>query len=192
MKKLLLFLTFVSLFTLQTLFAGENLSQQITQRLTKISSLYADFKQVKTLEGQSFNLKSSGFLKIKENKDIEWHQTAPFEQLFLLSSNGIKTSVDGEPAKELDESKNQTVSEMLSLIKYLIVGDINRLERVFTVNESGNLSNGWTLNLKPKEKPYDLVFNHIVLSGKDYIEKIDIYEAGGDRISIELSNIKQN
>lgn len=192
MKKLVLFLTFVSLFTLQTVFAEENLSQQITQRLNNISSLYADFKQVKTLEGQSFDLKSSGFLQIKENKDIEWHQTAPFEQVFLLSSNGIKASVDGEPAKEIDESQNQTVSDMLSLIKYLIVGDINHLKRVFSVQESGDISNGWTLSLKPKEKPYDLVFNHIALSGKDYIEKIEIFEAGGDRISIELSNIKQN
>lgn len=169
---------------------AEDLILKIQKKLGEVSKLEADFEQIKYLEGQDIQLKSSGRLLVRGQDVVQWCQIQPFRQEFVLSANGMKVSIEGEPDKDLGKGENPALFEILNLIKSLFVGDIDSLLSLFTIEDSGGVENGWTLVLKPKKKPYDLIFKKIVLEGKDCVQKINIDELEGDRISIELTNIK--
>lgn len=158
----------------------------------KMSTITADFDQIKFLSFMEEEIKSSGtFYFLKPNK-VRWEYLHPSAYYLILNENKIITFMNGKKSI-IDASKNKTFSEINKIMLGSINGEIaNHPDFESKLFEDAT---SFRLNLKLKSKALRDVMNEIIIwfDKKDMsVSQIKMMEASGDYSFITLKNKRLN
>lgn len=205
MKKLGLFFILMGIFV----FGGFSQSltlQEICSGLAKNPVTTGDFIQIKTINANGRQLKSSGNFIISPY-GIMWKTLKPFpSSLVVTESAMIQTAANGKQSV-MNGADNQIFQNIASTLRSVFAGDSAELNKHFTVefaDESlagaGELVAGgeptWTIILTPKDATIASVMKSLVLSGTGgaktaiTLQSLELLETSNNKIRYEFSNQK--
>jgi hypothetical protein len=162
---------------------------QIEKMVARPAVLCGAFEQQKTLVGLKKPIKSTGRFCEMIDKGVLWNTLAPIASTLRLSRDEIVQSQGDRVTSRLSTREEPTVGVISDLLFSVLAGDFARLKSTFKIDASVTGS-GWTAKLVPKEGGMRRVISAIELSGDQYVQKITLAEASGDRTVIAFSDMK--
>ena len=158
----------------------------LNDHLTDAAVVHADFEQVRTLAALSRPLKAGGSLVLARDKGVIWHLARPVSMTYVMGPKGLLT-VDGEGRRERRTARDlPVVGQMGRLFQALVQGDWKALEGTFAMTGSGTPAH-WEVALVPTARAAGFP-KRLRLTGGRFVERIQIEEAGGDRMEITFSH----
>ena len=161
--------------------------------LSSHANTSGDFTQIKTLQANGRQLKSTGKYIICP-EGILWRTEKPVPSSLILtkdvmvqiSANGNKSVMNGK-----DNQIFANISETLSSV---FSGDVETLKKNFVCEFKDEQKGNWSVSLSPKDSTIAAVMKTLLLSGTAQTEavmtKLVMTEASGNTITYEFSNQK--
>lgn len=161
---------------------------QLQQRFSLQPVVRADFSQSRAIAGIAKPLVSSGQLVIARDKGLWWHQARPFALTLVLDDKRMVQVINGQPPQIVTAESNPQMFQFNHLLRALFQADRRVLEQNFATDFTDLGNARWRLVLTPKTTPLDKLFHTITLTGRDYLEGIELNDRQGDLTTIALSN----
>jgi len=161
---------------------------QLQQRFSQQPVVRADFSQSRAIAGMAKPLVSSGQLLIAQDKGLWWHQARPFALTLMLDDKRMVQVMNNQPPEIVTAESNPQMFQFNHLLRALFQADRRVLEQNFTTDFTDVGNERWRLVLTPKTTPLDKLFHSITLTGRDYLEGIELNDRQGDLTTITLSN----
>lgn len=191
MKKI--FIGLIITFFVSGLFA-QNLSiQSICEGLSKHPNTTGDFIQIKTINANGRQLKSSGNFIISV-EGIMWKTLKPFPSSLVITKNSmIQTGANGQKSvmSGADNAIFQNIADTLSSV---FAGNTAQLEKNFKTDLK-QTDNNWEIIFTPKDSVIAAVMQTLVLSGEEnkseiILESLELSETSSNKIRYEFQNQK--
>jgi hypothetical protein len=161
---------------------------ELQQRFTEQPLVRAHFDQTRTIKEMPQPLRSQGEMLIARDTGLLWDQTAPFPMRLMLNDTRMVQIINGQPPQTITADNNPQMFQFNHLLRALFQADRKVLEQNFRIDFQDKGSDRWTLKLTPIVTPLDKIFTSIDLSGKTYLETIQLNDKQGDRTDIILTN----
>lgn len=159
----------------------------VQSRLNTSPVLRGQFEQSKRLSGFKKPLLSRGDFLVSRGQGVLWHTAQPFDSKLKLTREEITaTQADGSVSFRLQAKTEPSVRLINRLLFALLSGDLQELAQQFSLRGESS-AQGWSLELTPKDPAWAQVFNHIQISGDEFVRQIRLDEAGGDQTLIRFS-----
>lgn len=138
--------------------------EYISERLPKLESIRCTFKQEKYLNNIQKPIVSGGDFEFIKDDGVYFNTKYPVQ---------TKTNYT-----------NKNYQQINAIIKAISSKRYSKIEKEFQFYYEGNLSD-WTFGLRPQKTSasFDYI-STITVSGKDYINKIEIVQTNGNRTVI--------
>jgi len=139
------------------------------------------FVQERFLQGFANPLKSEGTFVLVPGQGLIWRVGKPFAVTTVMTRNGLAQQSDGATTLNLPASRAPFMAGLYDMLSGALAGDWQALERDFTVVKAES-DDDWSLQLTPTKKaPSDAMpITEIKISGKAYVERVEIMKQGGD------------
>ncbi|MGF1688564.1 outer membrane lipoprotein carrier protein LolA [Photobacterium japonica] len=168
----------------------------LQQQLAAQTVVRGDFTQTRHMAMFSAPLQSSGHFLLAQDHGLLWQQTVPFPVSLVLTQDKLSQQFGDSPAQVIAAKDNPMVFYFSHLFLSLFKGDTQQLTEQFTVSltqpaspESGESAGAqWALTLTPTAAPLNAVFQHIRLSGGQFIDQLVLTEKRGDVTEIQFSH----
>lgn len=153
-------------------------------RLRQHDTVKVGFTQLKTLRILKKPLQSAGSLVFWRGKGMLWQVTEPVAATYVLNVQGMRevTQAAGSAAPL---ATNSAAPNLLPLFDAIFAGDEAALAQHFDYRISGT-AQAWQLNLVPRDAMLQRIFSRLELDGRDYIDRITLFDTRGDQTRIEL------
>ncbi|WP_312626925.1 outer membrane lipoprotein carrier protein LolA [Scandinavium sp.] len=161
---------------------------ELQQRFTEQPLVRAHFDQTRTIKEMPQPLRSQGEMLIARDTGLLWDQTSPFPMRLMLNDTRMVQIINGQPPQTITADNNPQMFQFNHLLRALFQADRKVLEQNFRIDFQDKGSDRWTLKLTPVVTPLDKIFTSIDLSGKTYLETIQLNDKQGDRTDITLSH----
>ena len=162
-------------------------NQSLQQQLRQHPVVRGEFVQEKHLRALPKPLTSRGQFVLAQEFGLLWLLRSPLQQDFRITAEGVaRRTPQGWQASSggsASERQNRLTLALLS-------GDESQLSRDFDSQLTGT-AQAWQLTLTPKSSLLQHIFQRIELSGAQGIERIEIFEAQGDRTLMRLQDTQQ-
>ena len=160
------------LFSMPSIANTEWSLDELMQTLSEVNSLKAEFEEVKTLSIFSSDVTVKGWLIYTKPNYIERQIVAPHNELTIIEDDEIR--IEHEAGKENDNIREQRLSidvhpavrTLIESIRATFAGDLNVLERYYTLHFSGSKDN-WLLMLEPIDEKVKEHIRQVKISGSD-------------------------
>lgn len=170
--------------------AAAELTQAVQARLIQAPVLRGEFEQSKQLAGFKNALISRGDFLLSRTHGMLWDTRVPFaSRLVLTPQRLVSRSADGAVLAQLDGSREPAVGAVNEVVLALLAGDLPVLAARFEVEGTLLGSDGWRLNLRPREAGLAQLFSHIELEGDSFVRRVRLDEAAGDVTEIRFSGL---
>jgi hypothetical protein len=128
---------------------------------------------------------SSGEMRYDAPDRLEKRTLAPRPETMLLAG-GILTVDKGKTHRVVDLHAYPQVQPFIESIRATLAGDRAALEKLFTLEFTGDLAR-WTLTLQPKDPKVKHTVAQVRIDGaKDQLSKVEIRQPDGDRSVLTL------
>ncbi len=163
---------------------------QITQTLDIPDFSGGSFQQTRTLEGFKHPLKSTGRYFYWNDQGLYWETSTPFFRASTFSPAQI-ISWSAPGTISATEKPSLVQREINKVLTALLSGDIEALEKVFSVEASitNNTPLAWETQLTPKSPTTKKVIAALSLSGDRALRSLTIQSANGDTTLIQFDGI---
>ncbi|MRS16366.1 outer membrane lipoprotein carrier protein LolA [Enterobacteriaceae bacterium RIT691] len=161
---------------------------ELQQRFTEQPVVRAHFDQTRTIKAMPQPLRSQGEMLIARDTGLLWDQTSPFPMQLMLDDSRMVQMINGQPPQTITAENNPQMFQFNHLLRALFQADRSVLEQNFRIDFKDQGNGSWTLKLTPIATPLDKIFTSIDLSGKTYLNTIQLNDKQGDRTDISLSN----
>lgn len=161
---------------------------ELQQRFTEQPVVRAHFDQTRTIKAMPQPLRSQGEMLIARDTGLLWDQTSPFPMQLMLDDSRMVQMINGQPPQTITAENNPQMFQFNHLLRALFQADRRVLEQNFRIDFKDQGNGSWTLKLTPIATPLDKIFTSIDLSGKTYLNTIQLNDKQGDRTDISLSN----
>jgi len=178
MRKLTVFFIIFGL----SILAKADAIHDINQQLQQPDFLTAQFTQHKYLKILKTPLISNGHFWISKNQGIIWQVEKPIFSQIILNKKGIEFS------EQQSTQTSKSMEYVGKLLQGLLSGDMQALQAQFdiTVIQAANTKTDWEIQLTPKSALLKKGIQAILLSGNQYIHRITLNEASGDKTDIQF------
>ena len=156
------------------------------RELTKTPMLRGSFTQRKFLKDIPKPLKSTGSFVIARAQGIYWHTLLPFDSEFILTPTTMAQLDGGKLAMRLSAAQQPALRLVGDLFFSIFALDPGALAGNFALHGQSLGKAGWQLGLKPKSAALAGVLTEAVISGNARVEKVEMWDAHGDRTEITL------
>jgi hypothetical protein len=158
-----------------------------TQTLRQAAALRGEFSQRKFLHELPQPLNSSGDFLVARGLGVSWHTRAPFDSDLVLTPQALVQRDAGAEALRVDAATQPGLGAVAQVFDALFALDLPQLAQRFTLyGEPGK--DGWILGLKPREAALAQAMSAVVVQGRSEPQRIELYEASGDRTEILFSH----
>ncbi len=150
--------------------------------------LQGRFTQERQLAGMPKPLRSEGRFLLVPGQGLIWRAEKPFATVTVITPSGLAQLVEGQQTLSLPASRLPFLRPFYDMLSGALAGDWRAIERNFTVTreDSGTM---WVVRLVPKKSdPVNAPFKSIRLSGKDFVDRVDIAKTGGDQESLVFTD----
>jgi len=161
---------------------------QIQKMVARPDVMCGEFAQQKTLIGLKKPVRSTGRFCAVTDKGVLWNTLTPFASTLRLSREEIVQSQGDRVTSRLSAREEPTVGVISDLLFSVLAGDFARLKSGFKIDATVT-SPSWTAKLIPKESGLRRVISAIELGGTEYVQKITMIEASGDRTVITFAKM---
>jgi hypothetical protein len=128
---------------------------------------------------------SSGDMRYDAPDRLEKRTLAPRQETMLLAG-GLLTIDKGKTHRVVDLHAYPQVQPYIESIRATLAGDRAGLEKLFTLEFTGDLAR-WTLTLLPKDPKVKRTVAQVRIDGaKDQLSKVEIRQPDGDRSVLTL------
>lgn len=167
--------------------SAEEITTQLSRRLSLRPVIRADFIQEKQMAGFKKPLVTRGRMAFSKNQGVLWKIESPLRITYALTEDRIvEISEDGRT--QVRTSREVAgLAQVGRVFRALLGAQTGPLTELFTV-DAENLSGRWRLILQPKPGPVAQYMKQILLEGDRHVERIRIDEANGDSTVIIFSN----
>ena len=162
---------------------------QIQAVLAKPDVMCGRFDQTKQLVGIKKPLASNGRFCVVAGKGVLWRTLQPFPSTLRLTRDEIVQMQGGRVAMRLDAKQEPVVRMINSVLFSLLSGDLGQLDKLFEM-DGGIQGKQWKVALTAREAALAKAIGAMTLEGSDYVKKVTLSEAGGDRTEILFSDIR--
>ena len=182
MKKLLLSL----LFSLAALPVLAFSTAELTAQLQAPQSVQGSFIQQRFLRAADKPVQTGGRFALRPGHGLFWHLQKPFDMKLRVRRDGISRQ------DQWRANGSQTAqAAQVKLFMAVLGGDTAELQRHFNLALSGSKQQ-WQLTLTPKTAVMQQVFNKIVISGGQLVQKVELDEKQGDRTVMQFNQLQTN
>ncbi|SEF60259.1 LolA family protein [Marinobacterium lutimaris] len=147
-------------------------------------TLKGEFTQTRFLKSLDASITSTGTFSYEKGGEIRWTTLEPLASELILTPEGIHSD-DGS----LPEDKTPVMKMISDIFFALLSADWEALEQHFRI-EGELVDNRWQVVLFPREETLASAIQQIDLAGGRYLTAMDLHEAGGDVVHIELSDLQ--
>lgn len=194
MKKLVVLLAVLILFgTMGTALVAQTLTlSSVCEGLSKHPNTTGDFTQIKTINANGRQLKSSGKFIISK-MGIMWKTQKPFPSSIVITKDKmIQTAADGKQTV-MNGSDNQIFKNISDCLSSVFAGNSADLEKNFTTDFKDNANGSWTLVLTPKDSTISSVMQQLEMKGTVSssvvkMDSLEIRETSSNKIKYEFVN----
>jgi len=132
-------------------------------------------------------LVSRGTLAYSRPDRLEKHVTSPYEEHDVLKAGQLTIDKPGRGSPiVLSAAEAPAVAGLVESIRATRAGDLAALERYYKVDVGGS-AEGWWLRLRPHEPELAQLVRSVTVQGAGgRIERVEIDEASGDRVIMEI------
>lgn len=158
----------------------------ITDRIDISEQLHGEFVQLKYLSILPNPLRSSGNFSFGSNSGLMWETIKPLHSRLTFSSEGISQEQDGQQVW-LAQSDQPGVAVIGKIMAAIFTNDWQTLKDFFSITVKPDTNaQQWQLELVPNQATLASVMERIELTGDRQLQRITLYEHGGDRTEIEF------
>ncbi|PVZ15483.1 MULTISPECIES: outer membrane lipoprotein carrier protein LolA [unclassified Pseudomonas] len=155
---------------------------ELSAQLAKPAVIRGPFVQEKHLRSLPQPLTSTGQFVLARDHGLLWLLRAPLQQDYRIDDAGIaRRDANGWqtlPARSAGAQQNHLFFAVLR-------GDSSQLEHDFELSVQGTAEH-WQVSLVPRSLLLKQVFDHIELSGGQFVERIELFETQGDRTVLRM------
>ena len=146
--------------------------KEISKSAQTVKALSCDFIQVSEVSFLEEKVTSHGLMKYRNMGSLVWQYTSPFKYTFSIDNN-VVTMKSGSRTQSVDLAASKTFQNVVKMVKSSITGQ--------------NLNNNPRHNqMKQFVKTVSLYFD----KSRRMVNKVVMMQDNGDKITIELTNIK--
>ena len=185
MKKLLISL----LLSLTTLPALAFSTAELAAQLQAPQSVQGGFTQQRFLRSMDKPVQTGGHFALRPGHGLFWHLQKPFDMKLRVRRDGISRQ-DAQGQWRANGSQTAQAAQV-KLFMAVLGGDTAELQRHFDLALSGD-ARQWQLTLTPKTAVMRQVFNKIVISGGQLVQKVELDEKQGDRTVMQFNQLQTN
>ncbi len=133
------------------------------------------------LAGFAKPLRSEGDFALIPGRGLIWHAQTPFENVTVITADGVSTRVNGQETMRLPASRVPGIGHLYDVLGAAVSGNIAPLQHDFEVSRSED-EGGWHLALTPLRSDNAAMsqIESLTISGHRFVESIEIDKAGGD------------
>lgn len=158
-------------------------------QLQKPSNITGQFIQQRFIRSLEKPLQTSGQFVLQPKQGLSWHIQKPLDLRLRVSSDGIAQW--DKTGKRWRSSNQSGQAAQVKLFMAVLSGDTQELGKHFDLQLSGNMQQ-WRLQLIPKTAVNKQIFQHIIISGGDLVDSVELSEKQGDRTYIRFERQKTN
>lgn len=165
--------------------SNQELLKKISKNINQYPVIDARFIQSKQMKALKRPLITKGRVSYSKAHGILWQIFQPFEIHYILGEHSvIEVSASGL-RKEKKIADMPGLAQIGRLFRAMLSLDTDTLSQYFEVETYGNPKQ-WTLTLRPKASPIAQSLSEITLSGKLFVESIELHEKQGDQTNIQF------
>lgn len=168
---------------------GDAALAQIQKMVARPAIMCGTFEQQKTLVGLKKPVRSTGRFCAVADKGVLWNTLTPFASTLRLSREEIVQRQGDRVTSRMSSRDEPTVGVISDLLFSVLAGDFARLTSGFKIDASAQ-SSSWSARLVPKESGMRRVITAIELGGSEYVQKVTMIEASGDRTVITFAGME--
>jgi hypothetical protein len=160
----------------------------IRRKLDAHPHLRADFVQTRSMKELQRPQVARGRMLAWGASGVIWEIQEPVRATYVLRESTTIQIMDGRETERSaqDDAASARVGRVL---KSLLQGDANALGQWFEV-AAHVAPERWTITLKPHPGILASYLKGMQVSGAEYVERVEIEEAGGDRTQIRFRNYR--
>lgn len=163
---------------------------EVAARIAQPQVLRGRFEQDKQVAGFRKPLHSSGRFVLARARGVLWLTEQPFASQLVLT--GARLSVEsGGSTRSIDAADEPALAAIHAVLFDLLAGDIAKLHANFTIAAQLLAAERWRLQLQPKPGLFAQAFTRIELEGARHVERVQLFEANGDRTGIAFRELAQ-
>jgi outer membrane lipoprotein-sorting protein len=178
-------------FAVLCLFAGvahgadQTLLDGLRAQFARHAVVRADFTQEKRIQGMTRPVVSEGRLLFSRDQGVVWQIERPYRAAYLLTgTHMIEVAADGT-RRAVAVADQPGLPEVSRVFRSVLGADTAALAEQFRIEATGTLAR-WTLRLTPRADALKKAIPLIVLSGGEFLERVELDEAAGDHTLIRL------
>lgn len=158
------------------------------RELAKAPVLRGTFVQRKFLSGIPKPLRSSGSYVISRDQGIWWHTQLPFDSDFILTPDSMVQLDDGKIAARLSAEQQPGLRVVGDVFFSIFALDPTTLAANFDLFGLRGERDAWSMGLRPRAAALRNVMSETVITGALRVDKVEFWDAHGDRTEITLSS----
>lgn len=155
---------------------------EVMAAMAKVPASRAEFVETKTIALLAKPLTLTGTLRYERPGTLERHVRTPVEERMLVEGDRLTLENVAQGTKRsFALQSNPVMWAFVESVRGTLAGNRAALERFYWVRVEGERS-GWVVNLDPRDAQMaELVQQIRVFGSADRIDRIEVYEANGDR-----------
>jgi outer membrane lipoprotein-sorting protein len=165
--------------------ADPSLLEGLRAQFARHALLRADFTQEKRIQGMTRPVVSEGRLLFSRDQGVLWQIERPYRAAYLLTgTHMIEVAADGT-RRAVAVADQPGLAEVSRVFRAVLGADTAALAGQFNIEATGTLAR-WTLRLTPRGDALKKAIPLIVLSGGEFLERVELDEAAGDHTLIRM------
>lgn len=166
--------------------ATGNALSPLLARLDQTRVIQASYVQTKTLQALKRPLVTHGKLVFVRDRGVLWRIDKPYRASYLLGTDSV-TEIAADGRRKLrGVNEVPALAQIGKVFQAIFQGDIQALSNYFEVSRQGDDAH-WRLELAPKPQLARFL-KSIHAQGSNFLERLDLVEASGDRTRIDFSD----
>lgn len=165
--------------------------QEIRQRVGTPESVRGQFEQKKQIAALERPLLSTGDFLVARNRGVVWRTQTPFPQVLKLTRREIIQEQNGKVRFQLSAEREPAVKAVNQVLFALFAGDFAALEQSFSSNGKVE-GERWRVTMQPSSQALAQLFREIRLEGANTVQRVELFEANGDRTEIRFKGMQVN
>lgn len=165
--------------------------KEISKSAQMVKALSCDFIQVSEVSFLEEKVTSHGLMKYRNMGSLVWQYTSPFKYTFSIDNN-VVTMKSGSRTQSVDLAASKAFQNVVKMVKSSITGQNLNNNRDFSVVMYAG-GNTWMAQLTPRHNQMKQFVKTVSLyfdKSRRMVNKVVMMQANGDKITIELTNIK--
>lgn len=180
--------TYATILTLLWSFSGQALATSPEAILEPNQVIRGNFEQRRHLVGLDLPLVSRGRFVVIGNLGVLWQTKDPFQFDLVIAPTGILQVMPGEAPLEL-AAANAGANYFFGILEQVFESkSSNEALDIFLVEQTSGPDSGWTRTLIPKSELMASQIETIIITGAEFVNKVEIRRSSGDREILDFSD----